>query len=537
MKKKKFSKILMVVMTASILLTGCGEQTESQEDSAQNSEVVQEVDENVEQGSLFLGTIFDNLVMGETTKTDVEKLLEDRILEYEYVHVDNAIYSMSGKTTITDEFVEWNALYKYILVGSGEREDYKLTDWTVELLLNEDAEYKAAVKYIQSTIDANTLEGYTTIEDNYSDDMVQGDVVYYPIEKFTMNDVDGIKYIMFGKYANCDTEEAKHIIVLSVGIIGEEAYLKGEIEKIPTIKLEIEDIQINEKLMIGVKESSSNRMEDYQNIAFFFTDLLPTESARCKSASIVSINSLTSGIKLVNVPGALYLNIGDDKYNRYAHAHGYGGAEQAIRALNTNMDMNIQDFIAIDLKSLSEFVDALGGIWIDVPREIGAAATNEQLMSILGTEEPFVINEGLQLLNGNEVATYVYWYGNGYGAEQIIIAIGKQMQNMDTETVNQVINTYFVPKIYTSLDAEEVNGLMKMISEDNIINEANFPQEDMRENVMMGPAGSSVTPIDLEANVIWLHQFLFGQENYEVSSTVKEYSAEIKEKVEKYKAE
>lgn len=535
MRKKILSKILMIVMTASILLTGCGEQTESREDSAQNSQVVQEVDENVEQGSLFSGTIFDNLVMGETTKTDVEKLLEDRILEYEYVHVDNAIYSMSGKTTITDEFGEWNALYKYILVGSGAREDYKLTDWTVELLLNEDAEYKDAVKYIQNTIDANTLEGYTTIEDNYSDDMVQGDVVYYPIEKFTMNDVDGIKYIMFGKYANCDTEEAKHIIVLSMGIIGEEAYLKGEIEKIPTVKFE--DIQINEELMIEVKESSSNGMDDYQNIAFFFTDLLPTETARCKSASIVSINSLTSGIKIVNVPGALYLNIGDDKYNRYAFAYGYGGAEQAIRALNTNMDMNIQDFIAIDLKSLSEFVDALGGIWIDVPREIGAAATNEHLMSILGTEEPFVINEGLQLLNGNQVATYAYWYGNGYGAEQIIIAIGKQMQNMDTEIVNQVINTYFVPKIYTSLDAEEVNVLMKMLSEDNVIDEANFPQEDMRENVKMGSAGSCATSIDLEANVIWLHQFLFGQENYEVSSTVKEYSAEIKEKVEKYKAE
>lgn len=537
MKRSLLTKILVIIMVVSVFLCGCGQQTESNENITQDSEVVQEISEDVKQGSLFSGTIFDNLVMGETTKTDVEKLLEDRILEYEYVHVDKAIYSLSGKTTITDEFGEWNALYKYILVGSGDREDYKLTDWTVELLLNEDAEYKDAVKYIQNTIDANTLEGHTTIEDTYSDDMVQGDVVYYPIEKFTMNDVDGIKYIMFGKYANCDTEEAKHIIVLSVGIIEEDDFLKGEIEKIPTVELKIEDIQINEELMIGVKESSSNGMEDYQNIAFFFPDLLPTETARCKSASMVSVNLQTNEIKIVNVPGALYLNIGDDGYSRYDRAYAYGRAEQAIRALNTNMDMNIQDFIAIDLKSLSEFVDALGGIWIDVPREIGAAATNEKLMSILGTEEPLVINEGLQLLNGNQVATYAYWYGNGYGAEQIISAIGKQMQNMDTETVNQVINTYFVPKIYTSLDEEEVNVLMKMISEDNVIDEANFPQEGMRETVIMGSNGSCIVPNDLESNVIWLHQFLFGQEDYEVSSTVKDYSAEIKERTAEYKAE
>lgn len=227
----------MVMMMVTILLAGCGQQPENQEDDIQSSEVVQEVDKNVEQGSLFSGTIFDNLIMGETTTADVEKLLEDRILEYEYVHVDNAVHSLCGETTITDEFGEWNALYKYILVGSDAKEDYKLTDWTVELLLNEDSEYKDAVKYIQDTIDANTLDGYSTVEDTYSDDFVKGDVVYYPIEKFKMNDVDGIKYIMFGKYSNCDTEKAKHIIVLSVGIIEEENYLKGEIEKIPTVKL------------------------------------------------------------------------------------------------------------------------------------------------------------------------------------------------------------------------------------------------------------------------------------------------------------
>ena len=69
MKKKMLSKIIMVAMTVSILLTGCGEQTESRRHSAKNSEVVQEVEENVEKGSLFSGTIFDSLIMGETTKT------------------------------------------------------------------------------------------------------------------------------------------------------------------------------------------------------------------------------------------------------------------------------------------------------------------------------------------------------------------------------------------------------------------------------------------------------------------------------------
>ena len=125
MKKKILVKILTVVMTASILLYGCGQQTESQEESVQSSQVVQEVDESTGQNSMFQGTIFDNLVMGETTVTDVEELLDGKFLEYEYEDINKEdyedddgrqlidIYSVIGKTTITDEFYEWNALYRY----------------------------------------------------------------------------------------------------------------------------------------------------------------------------------------------------------------------------------------------------------------------------------------------------------------------------------------------------------------------------------------------------------------------------------------
>lgn len=540
MRKKILSKILMVVMTASILLTGCGEQTESQEDSAQNSQVVQEVDENVEQGSLFSGTIFDNLVMGETTTTDVEKLLEDRILEYEYEYVQNAIFSLSGKTTITDEFCQWNALYKYILVGSGAREDYKLTDWTVELLLNEDTEYKEAVKYIQNTIDANVLEGYTPIEDNYSDDMVQGDVIYYPIEKFTLNDIDGIKYIMFGKYANCDTEEAKHIIVLSVGIVAEEDYQKGEIEKIPTFEIQpIEGIEIQE-----VKPVTENEeIEKYQNVAFFITDKTPMERAQCRSSSIISLNSQTGELKIVSIPRKLYLNV-DDEYRAYSYAYMKDGAERAIKTLNSNFDMNIQDVVALDLKGFSEFVDALGGIWIDVQEIQVSEEYNKSIMSALETDEPIVLNEGYQLLNGNQLAMYC-WYLGTYSIldsesqlSNIFIAIHEQMQNADKDTLEQAVNV-FTSNVYTSIDVEVVREGMTNISDYNYseMGGVSFPQEGMRDVAKMGSNGSCIIPADLEANVIWLHQFLFGQENYEVSSTVKDYSAEIKENVEEYKAE
>ena len=106
MKKKILVKILTVVMTASILLYGCGQQTESQEESVQSSQVVQEVDESTGQNSMFQGTIFDNLVMGETTVTDVEELLDGNITHKVFVRTKNGEYDISFMVNFTKwEFI------------------------------------------------------------------------------------------------------------------------------------------------------------------------------------------------------------------------------------------------------------------------------------------------------------------------------------------------------------------------------------------------------------------------------------------------
>ena len=36
-----------------------------------------------------------------------------------------------------------------------------------------------------------------------------------------------------------------------------------------------------------------------------------------------------------------------------------------------------------------------------------------------------------------------------------------------------------------------------------------------------------MVPLDLESNVVWLHQFLFGDEDYTVTDSVKEYGKQI----------
>lgn len=541
MKKRVLTRILVAVMSLSILLCGCGQQTESQADNIHNSQEVQAADTSIGQESLFKETIFDEVVLGESSVSDVETILEARFLEYEDESITSDefdfVTSLAGKTTLTDSFYEWNAYYKYILndsVGSGDKEDYVLTEWTVQLLLNEDSEYREAAECIQNTIEENLLAEYTPIEDYYSDDLVQGEVIYYPVQKMNLNDTDLIKYIMFGKYANCDTEEAKHIIVLSVGVSREDLYQQGEISKLSGGSIKLDEIDEIDVIEMNPAIGSVTENEDiykYQNIAFFITD------DQCRCTSIISLNSETGALKCVSIPRKLYLNIGD-KYGQYSRAYGADDVEQAIRTLNTNLDMNIQAFIAIDLKTFSDFVDALGGVWIDV-QSIDATNYSEYIMSALEIEEPIVLNEGYQLLNGDQVATYCWYLGTNTVLDSqlsdVFIAIHKQMQTVDEATLQQAINIY-MSNVYTSIDTEVISDGMRNIADYNYseIGGAGFPQEGLRETVIMGSNGSCIVPNDLESNVIWLHQFLFGQQNYEVSSTVREYSLQIKDNVAQY---
>ena len=56
----------------------------------------------------------------------------------------------------------------------------------------------------------------------------------------------------------------------------------------------------------------------------------------------------------------------------------------------------------------------------------------------------------------------------------------------------------------------------------------------MRTTGNIGAKGSCIIPQDLESNVVWLHQFLFGDDDYEVTENIREYGAVIKSETGQY---
>ena len=86
----------------------------------------------------------------------------------------------------------------------------------------------------------------------------------------------------------------------------------------------------------------------------------------------------------------------------------------------------------------------------------------------------------------------------------------------------------------STIDKDDIMDLIKNISKYHIEEEGGFPNENMRTTANIGAKGSCVIPVDLEKNVIWLHHFLFEDQEYTVTDRVKEYSKHIEEETYEY---
>ncbi|MBO4980564.1 MAG: LCP family protein [Lachnospiraceae bacterium] len=307
--------------------------------------------------------------------------------------------------------------------------------------------------------------------------------------------------------------------------------------------LEPEDVAIPAEVQ---KEKEEGTMKGYMNIALFGVDATKDsqlyKGSRSDSIMIASINMDTGDIKLVSVYRDTYLNRANDVYDKCNGAYSVGGAEQAVKMLNMNLDMDITNFVTVGYRGLSEVIDGLGGVYIDVDSEEIKHINNYQIgiANTLKCDYKPVTQTGYQLLDGLQATAYCrirYTAGDDFKRaarqREVIKAIEEQAKKADLATLTKVFNNV-IDDVYTSLDSEDITNLLAHISEYRIVDEGGFPEESMRTTANIGAKGSCVIPVDLESNVVWLHQFLFEDESYQVTDNIKEYSNKIKSDTDPY---
>ena len=300
------------------------------------------------------------------------------------------------------------------------------------------------------------------------------------------------------------------------------------------VKIDESDIIINDT----VKKAEETTMKGYRNIALFGVDSTSgalTKNTRSDTIMIASINQDTGECKLVSVYRDTYLNLSNDSYNKCNAAYAKGGPEMAISMLNMNLDMNITDFVTVGFAGLTDTIDALGGVYIDVDDAEINHLNNYQLCIAEDLKRSYtmVTSTGYQLLDGLQATGYCrirYTAGDDFKRaerqREVLSAVADQAKKASLPALTETANSVF-DEVYTSLDLSEIVEMLGNVGNYYIADNAGFPQESNRATGTIGSKGSCVVPVSLEDNVKWLHQFLFNDYEYQPSARVKECSDKI----------
>lgn len=308
------------------------------------------------------------------------------------------------------------------------------------------------------------------------------------------------------------------------------AYLYFQLGRIPRQELDLENVQFNN---IDLDE-----LKEYRNIAVFGVDSRANDlkkNTRSDSIMIVSINKKTKDVKVCSIYRDTYVYIEGHGYTKINHAYAYGGPELAINTINANFDLNVTDFVTVNFSAVTNIVDLLGGITLDIQKDELKHVNNytRDVARINGTDYTYLKKAGKQTVDGTQATAYCrvrYTAGGDFtrAARQrtVMSQIFKKCKKASPVTLVKIANK-MLPQIYTSLSNTEMISLASGIFSYDLKKQEGFPFDKTTKKI----GGVSYVLADtLSSNVSQLHEFLFNQNDYEPSKKVKGYSAEIASK-------
>lgn len=309
------------------------------------------------------------------------------------------------------------------------------------------------------------------------------------------------------------------ILLILIVIIGAAIgifflYVNNKVAKINYV-----EIQENE---VDIEEEVKSNLQGYRNIAILGIDSRQDDYGKGNRSDciiIVSINESTKEVKLLSIYRDTYLELTGMSLDKVTHAYSYGGPTLALSTLNTNLDLNIAEFVTVNFNDVKEIIDSIGGVEINI--------TSEEVSHIQG-----INSSGTYNLTGEQALAYSrirYATGGDFKRTErmrdVIIAVANKAKTLNIGQLNSFADTV-LSKVYTNIRADQVMSLLPKVLDYKIVDSIGWPYNTKGTYINSIYYG---VPVDLEENVKQLHKELFNEDNYEVSDTVKQISDKIKQ--------
>ena len=331
------------------------------------------------------------------------------------------------------------------------------------------------------------------------------------------------------------------VLLLFIGGLFVYGQISAKLDKIDIQETDLADQDI-------VTNDQAPQMTGYTTYALFGLDhrskneKLNTENS--DTIIIASINNDTKAVKLVSVYRDTLLNVKDDTYSKANSAYALGGPTNAVSMLNTNLDLNITDYVAIDFDALVTVVDCLGGLdiplsyaeivhmnnyCVETSEETGKSYTPVELPDPKPEDEEAIVDT--YHLNGVQATSYCRIrytasldMGRTERQRRVIQMIVYKAKKAGLSTIFDIMDQVF-PMVKTSVSKTEILKMIPAMIGYSIDETTGFPN-DYKFAKVKG-SGSVIVPTTLESNVLKIHQFLYGDTSYTPTQDVLNRSAQI----------
>ena len=295
--------------------------------------------------------------------------------------------------------------------------------------------------------------------------------------------------------------------ILLLAILLVAAYFIGMVNRVKYENMSETEAGINDDLSKDTLES----LEGYTNIAVFGLDNRSANNYQEGNSDVVmiaSIDNKTKNVKLVSVYRDTFLSVGGGTYFKCNNAYARGGAKQAVQMLNSNLDLDIKEYVCVDWAAVVEVIDDLGGLDLNITQgEMNQINKyKKDVDGVTGKNTPNVTQYGLVHLDGTQATTYARirkLSGDDFkraSRQRIVLQamLEEKAKKANPATLVKICNSV-VDDISTTLSLDQMVSLAKDVTKYKISSTTGFPTDLTTKN--MPRCGDTVIPADLVTNV------------------------------------
>ncbi len=208
--------------------------------------------------------------------------------------------------------------------------------------------------------------------------------------------------------------------------------------------------------------------ESVKNIAVFGVDNRDDGvNGRSDAMMIVSLDFKHNKIKAVSIMRDSLVEIPEQGKHKINSAFARGGVSLAIKTINENFKMNIEDYVALNFNQMAGIVDALGGVEVEITEAERRNANKyiTEMCNEAGIKPTLIKESGVVTLKGYQAVSYarIRYVGNAdfertERQREVLSKLIDKALEISPLRYPQVLSE-LAPMIETSLTNEEIMSI------------------------------------------------------------------------------